>query len=155
MLVLGLTAGADVIVITLKDGTVHIYSVDEVESITFQADAEAATMDVLSQGSPHLALRSIIGLINSDNPEAVLDYIGHPDGSGPLTSEDKESRRNPILRDLMELAEYEFSIGDVFIERESEGDWHVIPAEISGESETLYFAFLEHNGKWYLCDIDD
>ena len=140
----GLGFGKDLI-ITLKDGTQHVFSIDEIEKISFGP----------AQSTPLEALKSILHAINSDKPETVLSFLGHSDGSGPLSEEEKSSSRDRDMRDLVQLKGMEFEFGEEIVDRESEGEWHVIPAEPRGESWTIYFAFLRHDGKWYLCDMDE
>ena len=148
----GIGFGKDLI-ITLIDGTQHVFPIDEVESISFGPDA--ADTDNSAQSTPLEALKSILHAINSDKPETVLSFLGHSDGSGPLSEEEKSSSRDRDMRDLVQLKGMEFEFGEEIVDRESEGEWHVIPAEPRGESWTIYFAFLRHDGKWYLCDMDE
>ena len=148
----GLGFGTNLIV-TLKDGTQHIFSIDEINSISFAPDA--AETDNSGQSTPMEALKSILRAINSDQPETVLNFLGHSDGSGPLSGQEKSSSRDRDIRDLMQLKDMEFSFGEEIVDLESEGEWHVIPAEPRGESWTIYFAFLMNDGKWYLCDMDE
>lgn len=141
------------LIITLKDGTKHVFSVDDIESISFTP--HAADTDNSGQSTPMEALKSIISAINSDQPESVLNFLGHSDGSGPLSDQEKSTGRNRDIRDLTQLKDMEFSFGEEIVDRESEGEWHVIPAEPRGKSWIIYFAFLKHEGKWYLCDMDE
>lgn len=149
-------ASADDLVIKLKDGTRLVYSLDEIESITFLPDGSARTdSGIFNQSTPQTTLHGILNAINSNHPELVLDLLGRSDGSGPFTEAEKAQGGERVLRDLLELKGLDFRFGEEIVARESEGEWHVIPAEPKGMSWRLYFAFLRHDGKWFLCDIDE
>ena len=141
----------DDLVITLRDGSRHVFPTGEIESISFARNGTG-------QSTPMEALQSILRAINSSRPEGAFEYLGHSDGSGPLSEGEKAlgeaSRTGRMYRELLELKSIEFTFGDLIVDSESEGIWHVVPAEPKEKSWIVYFAFLEHDGMWYLCDVD-
>ena len=91
---------------------------------------------------------SQFGFVGEVNPSGRLDSVA-------ISDPEWEACRMPRSDAVMQLKDMEFSFGEEIVDLESEGEWHVIPAEPRGESWTIYFAFLMNDGKWYLCDMDE